>query len=109
LSQFSEVDDLRERVAALEAVQGRIVLSPQLLALLWGIALAVVAAASSAAVSAYQVRSLVASVDRTAARQDAHERKAIHPGARYEINDVLRRVSRLDGQPAREIPPEPEH
>lgn len=104
MSQAEEVGDLRERVAALEAVQGRIVLSPQLLMLVWVIALAVVGAAGSAAVSAYQVRNLVGSVERLAVRIERHERLQIHDGARYEVNDLLRRMSRVDGQPAREIP-----
>ena len=99
---------MRERVAALEAVQGRVVLSPQLLMLLWAIALAVVTAAGASAVSAFQVRGLVTTVETLAKKMDYHTTKvAIHPGARYEVNDLLRRMSRQDGQPVREIPEPP--
>lgn len=94
-----------QRVAVLESVQGKIVLSPQLLGLLWVVALAVMAAAGASAVSAYQVRNLVVSVEKLASRMERHERMTIHEGGRYEINDVLRRTSALDHQPVREIPP----
>jgi hypothetical protein len=99
-----EVADLRERVAVLESQSGKMALTPPAMMVAWVIALAVIASAGSAAVSAYQTKGLVEDVRVLAARLGRHEHRTIHPGARYEVNDLIRRVSELDKKPVREIP-----
>ncbi len=96
---------MRNRIVALETMQGRVVLSPQLLALVWVIALAVMGAAASSAVSAYQVNTMVETVEKLALRMERHIRTPYHEGARYETNDLLRRMSRVDKEPLRQVPP----
>lgn len=84
-------------MAALEAVNGKITLSTGLMALIWVIALGIVGAAGASAVTSYQVRDLLVKMER-------HERLPIHHGARYEVNDLLRRLSRIDKESLRQIP-----
>lgn len=88
---IEEVNRVSNRLSAIEAVQGKITLSPSLWAFLLAFLLAVMGTAGASAVSAYQAKEAVAEVKALANKVEEHMRQPWTPAAGY-------RMDRMDGQ-----------
>lgn len=87
---MEDLADMKERLVVLEVKQGRIALSPGMLALIWAIALAMIGSAGASGVSAYQSKQALERIDALALKLDAHVEAPWHSAAaeRYRGQDL---------------------
>ena len=93
-----KVDGLALRISKIEATSGKIVLSPALAALMWGIALAVAGAACSTAVAAYQASEAVNEVRVLAVELHQHTAMPWHEAAGHRYDELDRRMDRIENR-----------
>lgn len=89
------VDDVQRRVTTLEAISGRITLSPGLLMFVWVVAVAMVGAAGTAAVTAYQTHEIALQVRELTSEVRGHTKQTFHDKGEGKYDGLRREVDEL--------------
>lgn len=92
----SRLTEVEKEVVTLQVLQGKITLSPSLLALVWAIALAMLGTAGASAVSAYQSRQALEKIEALTVEVRQHVASPGHPVALERTEDLRRRVESLE-------------
>ncbi len=94
--QTERLDGVSDRVTRLEATSGKLVLGPAMLALLWAIVVAVIAAAGSTAVAAYQASEATQAVRVLTDQVNAHAALPWHAADGHREDEIDKRLDRVE-------------